>query len=559
VAPAFGMSPGTHDISSSPAVGDIDMDGHPEIAIGVGSTEEGCNTPHHGGVIVLEHDGSVKPGWPKLSHDEDGDGCLDSVSSTPALGNLDDDPQKEIVVGGFDKRIYAWNVDGSPVPGFPPDSYHLTRFPTWEDLHGRVTDTIWSSPALKDIDRDGLTDVIIGTDEGNFDASWGGDANGWICPYEPPPGGVAGYCGGSVYALDASGTIKPGFPRYLLETIKSSPAVADIDWDGYPEVIVGTGTYYYDNSPDQPTHGFVLNAWDRNGTPLPGWPISLGSAVPGSPVVGDITGDAQPEIVVPTWDSRLFAFHHTGEIAPGFPMTPRREQGQTGARFDDMTALGDYDGDGKMEIFLNNGWTVTVIDGDGQQLTGDNFPDNSLPIYYAFGTLLNSPALADIDGDGRLELIVQNSSVYAFDLPAASGKTHWPMFKADAGRNNAPAFLAAASVSHNTLLFLASLDETAILEQPLTIHNTGDLPLTWSLATSPGIALTATSGNLLPEQTASIQVQISAAGYGAGAHAIGEIDISVSSADGTLPDVPTTIAVQLFVGNVHRTYIPAVR
>ncbi|MCA9958743.1 MAG: VCBS repeat-containing protein, partial [Anaerolineales bacterium] len=114
---AFGMSAGTQEFASSPAVADIDKDDLPEIVIGAGSSDP--NKCTQGGVIVIEHNGDVKAGWPKFSNDFNGNGCKDTVYGTPALADLTGDGYLEIVVGGFDKRLNAWRYDGSSLPGFP--------------------------------------------------------------------------------------------------------------------------------------------------------------------------------------------------------------------------------------------------------------------------------------------------------------------------------------------------------------------------------------------------------------------------------------------------------
>ncbi len=508
VAPAFGMGAGKQRIASSPAVADIDADGRMEIVVGTGTIHRSICT--QGGVVVLEHDGSVKKGWPFLAQDNTipPAGCRDTVFSTPALGDLDRDGDLEIVVGGFDKRIYALHHNGRALPGFPPDSNLYPRF-EWANLRGRLADTIWSSPALADVDGDGFLDVVIGADEGNFDTSWQPVIEEWHCPYRSPI--TQGYCGGSVYAFDRLGRRLPGFPKYKLEVIQSSPALYDVNQDGLTEMFVGTGSSYHLNSPDRPKNGFRLFGMDSRGRDLPGWGggLSVGSVVTASPSVGDITGDGTPEVVVAARDKKLYAFHLNGKPVAGFPMVPHMNDGQVLDPYDVGTGfiLADYTGDGKMEIFFRHAWEIVIVDGQGRQLTAAAKGQNK-PAYVTAGPLWNNPAVGDLNGDGHLELVAQNSQLTVWTLPGSTKRADWPMFKQNAARS---AYVGPAYEVAPQEVMIAHKNGTAVVYD-VHLHVSSYLgSLAWTLQTDnpKDIQIPKASGTAMGDELLTVKVSVS--------------------------------------------------
>ena len=127
----------------------------------------------------------------------------------------------------------------------------------------------------------------------------------------------------------------------------------------------------------------------------------------GTPAIADIDDDGQPEIVVVTGhdDQRIMAMETDGTVmwlSEPTPEPPDFLESVLNAWKSGAVAIDDVDGDGTAEIAYGN----TLYDAQGQILWSTGYPDS--------GLFLQAPILADLDDDGRRELI-NGYSAYTFD------------------------------------------------------------------------------------------------------------------------------------------------
>jgi hypothetical protein len=107
-----------------------------------------------------------------------------------------------------------------------------------------------------------------------------------------------------------------GWPKLLPKESDSSPAVGGLDGDGDPEVVIGYA--------DPGTGDGQILVWHTDGTMTEGFPISNLYRVSSTPTIADLDGDGYREIIVrcKSHDSEIngiYVWDYTGDLVPGFP------------------------------------------------------------------------------------------------------------------------------------------------------------------------------------------------------------------------------------------------
>jgi MYXO-CTERM domain-containing protein len=424
-APAFvkgGLSPNVRSpIGASVAIGDIDGDQQPEI---VAAT-------WYGFVWAWHTDGSVVSGFPVQIEREsaalavdDGHELADGFWASPVLADLDHDGVLDIIEAGMNAKVYAWKGTGQPLAGFPV----LVADPNPPGAPQR--ERIMTTPAVGDLNKDGIPDLVLGTNE-NYDNI------------------------GRLYAVDGRGSNAPGGPflpgwpiavastRFLpmvAQGLPNSPAMADLNHDGVPEIMesgLASTLKVYDASGRNFGHPLINNSaqYGKKSNAKNQVEIMMVS----NPAVGDLDDDGTPDLLegcagadvalafassgqrkdfehhMAAWDSK------TGQYKNGFPRVMEDWQ------FFSNPAVADVDGDGRVDViagsagYFIHGWNVDGVEAKG-------FPK------FTGGWVMSTPAVGDLDGDGKLELVAstRNGWLYAWRTQGkATGRIDWPSFHHD--------------------------------------------------------------------------------------------------------------------------------
>ena len=218
---------------------------------------------------------------------------------------------------------------------------------------------------------------------------------------------AVGAYGARANAVGGPRFVGAGGPWYV-GPMAGAPVLGDMNGDAKLDLVVACGTCCGLKPDPASGHLFVLLGDGKGGfAKAEGSPLKVGPSVR-KVALGDVNEDGKLDVVAAEHDTLLahvYLGDGSGKLrgAPGSPFATASDvRAHTHA-----LALGDLDADRHLDVLTtnSNGDSISVLRGDGKgsfaAAAGSPFPAGRHPY--------DSIALADLDGDGALDVVVPNT------------------------------------------------------------------------------------------------------------------------------------------------------
>jgi thermitase len=293
-------------ILNGASTSDLNGDGYSEIVTMKKITHAPCEFSTFeycsGTLYVIEHDGSIRDGFPKV---------LGVIAKLPAIGDVDDNDKLEIVYSG-DRCADPFSECTSPSDGLSGEigiiNYEGNFLSNWPK---QITEGISNSPVLVDLDLDGDLEIIVSTEsattyiynhDGNLFAGWE----------------LGKSCGEGTSESIVSDVIGDGYPEIIVSSRGRGPideiCVFDIQGNLISSISGLTGEIrrkiVTGNFDDENKHelAFIdlideIKVTEINGADVNGWPRFVQDAQ--TPTVTDIDNDGYTDLITFTKDGKI--------------------------------------------------------------------------------------------------------------------------------------------------------------------------------------------------------------------------------------------------------------
>lgn len=298
----------------------------------------------------------------------------DKILGSPAVFDLNLDGLNEIIFCDYSGKVFITDIEGQLLHSF------------------QTNDQIWSTPAIADLNNDGLHEIIITSKDQhlyvlNHEAGllMSYDSNQYLLG-TPAVGNIdsdddleiifGGYSNqGKIFAINFDGTNVNGFPLQINEKIQRGVALADLNNNSKADIIFGTDSENLHVIYDDATIGFT---------------VSLDGDIRSAPAV--IKMGTEHLILVGSRDDNLYAINESGEIKFSY---------LTGDKVESSPTVFEHNSNVFILFGSSDGY-LYGIDTNGNNLSG--FP------ILVDSAIESSPIVSDLNGDQIPEIIVSSVS-----------------------------------------------------------------------------------------------------------------------------------------------------